>query len=1158
MNKRGNHELLRGKRVISVIIITLLVTGGFLIVFPLSQPTVKAELYHNTSAATEDLDRGDGFDYNGDTPGDGKVTWHAMNNTHYVNDDFFVNDGYIFEIEAGCMVQIAQGFVVQVGTGSGATMYANGTSSMPVVITQNVTGEIWQGIYITTRSFAYFNYTVVNGGNVIWVNMATMNMTNTLIINMDQVGVYATTSTINIMDSAIVNVTSAAIRCDSSDAVIDNNDIWGYNGTDGSVGGIDGGYGIYLEGTSMSITISNNRIYGGNGGDDMLGGGGGAGGHAIFDIYYEGDLSILGNDVIQGGRGGNNTTPTMFAGNGGMGIHVIPLPDASIVDISFNTAIIGGNGGDNLALGDGNAGAGAHAIRITDSSPESGGNAMISYNDEIKGGDGGHNFANLNLFGWTAGDGGHGIFAQDIKKPAMLMINDNPLVVGGVGGDNTGIGDQALSSSAGEGGNGILLWNSTDTLVSKCTIYGGDGGTNFPTGNGAIAGDAGHGVILYYPSLAFYSQVDISSSNLTGGDGGDDWTGGTPSLGSGEGGNALFSQYSSGICTSSNLYGGMGGDNYGVDEFGGEGGLGAGFFGSSGWYVSGGMILGGRGGDNYSPSGGGGNGSSAVYIGNNCDFITIDGVTNVIGGDGGNADTGVYGPGDASRTTIYATSSSQVTILGSNIRPGSAGLNATSGTFGINGTYGIYGTNLMVLNAFIQNNITTNDINGNTYGIWLDPSVAQISENDIYGNNVGVYILNSDAVIVGDSNEIFDNSIGIYLFNSDASIGSGNIIRNNDYGIYATNSNPTITGDQIINSYTIGIRYTTGSNGIVEGCLIDNSLVYNVYCDGLSSPEIYNSTLVASAAGSEFFITGDSHPWLLNTTFDKTKTVIADAPSNLTVNWYLHVRVVEPPNVPVDLADVWVNDTYGTNLFTGQTPPDGWIRWLVITEYVETQTGGKYYYTPHNISASEGGRFELEITNIDSSKSVIIVLGGTKFSMSLAKGWNMISIPINITDTGLSNVLSNIEGNYLAVQWFNVSDVKDQWKHYHINKGSLNDLTDIERTMGVWIYMKTADTLAIAGFDPDPLTTDIELKTGWNFVGYPSNTTRTAGILAGDAFESIAPNLDMVMHYNASDSQDQWKAWDPGVQSPDDLVLIEPGFGLFIHVNGDCTWSIDW
>ena len=74
----------------------------------------------------------------------------------------------------------------------------------------------------------------------------------------------------------------------------------------------------------------------------------------------------------------------------------------------------------------------------------------------------------------------------------------------------------------------------------------------------------------------------------------------------------------------------------------------------------------------------------------------------------------------------------------------------------------------------------------------------------------------------------------------------------------------------------------------------------------------------------------------------------------------------------------------------------------------------------------------------------------------------MISIPLNITDTGLSKVLSNIEGNYLAVQWCNISDVKDQWKHYHINKGNLNDLINIERTMGVWIYMKIADTLTVA------------------------------------------------------------------------------------------------
>jgi hypothetical protein len=330
----------------------------------------------------------------------------------------------------------------------------------------------------------------------------------------------------------------------------------------------------------------------------------------------------------------------------------------------------------------------------------------------------------------------------------------------------------------------------------------------------------------------------------------------------------------------------------------------------------------------------------------------------------------------------------------------------------------------------------------------------------------------------------------------------------------------------------------------------------SIYPDYFSSPKIINCTIFSNPGAFDFAVTGDSHPWTLNTTFNKSATIFGDAASNLTVNWYLHARVVDSSFLPEENTDLWINDTHGINLYSGQTPADGWIRWIVVTEYVEDQNGGKYYYTPHDISAAKGSRFGKELENMDMSKEIIVVLK-SKFSMPVKKGWNMISVPLNMTDTAMTNVLSDINGNYKAVQWFNIIDSMDHWKHYHIDKGNLNDLADIENTMGIWIYMGSDDTLTVLGFDPDPVYS-IELKSGWNFVGYPTMTARTPGITPSDVFFSIGGFVDMVMHYDAGDPQDQWKAWDPGAQSPDDLVMVEPGMGLWIHVTGDCTWVINW
>ena len=102
----GNHIDLRVKRTITVLMVTLLVIGGGFVIFPTSLPTVEAQLVHSNSAVWEDQDQGDGKDYNGDVPGDMKVTWHAVNNSHIITSDFVVEDGYISAIrrEGGRMV----------------------------------------------------------------------------------------------------------------------------------------------------------------------------------------------------------------------------------------------------------------------------------------------------------------------------------------------------------------------------------------------------------------------------------------------------------------------------------------------------------------------------------------------------------------------------------------------------------------------------------------------------------------------------------------------------------------------------------------------------------------------------------------------------------------------------------------------------------------------------------------------------------------------------------------------------------------------------------------------------------------------------------------------------------------------------------------------
>jgi hypothetical protein len=162
-----------------------------------------------------------------------------------------------------------------------------------------------------------------------------------------------------------------------------------------------------------------------------------------------------------------------------------------------------------------------------------------------------------------------------------------------------------------------------------------------------------------------------------------------------------------------------------------------------------------------------------------------------------------------------------------------------------------------------------------------------------------------------------------------------------------------------------------------------------------------------------------------------------------------------------------------------------------------------------------------------------------KFVIPLSKGWNLISLPLAQRDTRISEVLKSIDGQYNIVQWFNAKD--------GIWHSSPSSLTNINRTMGLWIHMKNACYLSVVGAVPE--TTNIALYEGWNLVGYPSLKARNLG----DALSGIS--WQAVQHYDAFDVNDPWK--HNSTKKPDnlnDLKEMRPGGGFWVYVTINETW----
>ncbi len=156
--------------------------------------------------------------------------------------------------------------------------------------------------------------------------------------------------------------------------------------------------------------------------------------------------------------------------------------------------------------------------------------------------------------------------------------------------------------------------------------------------------------------------------------------------------------------------------------------------------------------------------------------------------------------------------------------------------------------------------------------------------------------------------------------------------------------------------------------------------------------------------------------------------------------------------------------------------------------------------------------------------------------------WNLVSVPLPQFSSDVEDVFYNADWD--SARWYDPLD-QDPWKSFNpLKPSSLNDLNNVSRTMGIWLKVTSSDDLAVTGYAPEP--TSINLRTGWNLVGYPSLTSR----LASDALAGTG--ADMISIYNG--------AAPYLIEDRTDLstVSMEPGNGYWVHVPADTVWNVDW
>ncbi len=402
---------------------------------------------------------------------------------------------------------------------------------------------------------------------------------------------------------------------------------------------------------------------------------------------------------------------------------------------------------------------------------------------------------------------------------------------------------------------------------------------------------------------------------------------------------------------------------------------------------------------------------------------------------------------------------------------------------------GVHGINLM---RSLNHNITNNIITSNLNGIILDDSKNHY--NRIINNNVSGNTYYGISLWMSDNNTIIDN-----------------IISNNDEGIRGSSDFNLVKNNTISQNNLYGINL----GGSSYNNILNNNISYNIndgiYHVGSHYSNITKNT-ISTNGGNGIYLSSSSN------------------------NRIFHNNIIDNTNQAYD-------DSSGN--FWNTTYPYGGNYW---NDY----SGNDYYKGPNQDVPGSDGIGDSTYLNIAGGAGAVDYYPLMKLYpmvdtfLYLNQGWNLISIPLIQVEQNLTRVLGSIESLYDAVQWRDITDSSDPWKHNRVGKPYGNDLFKLNETLSFWIHIiQPGDTLFLYNGTQPTENQTITLHPGWNMVGYPSSSfyNRTIG-LNNLTFGS---EVDTIWYFDAP-----LQTW----RKLEETDFFKPGRGYWIHATTQCEWEV--
>jgi GH35 family endo-1,4-beta-xylanase len=348
-------------------------------------------------------------------------------------------------------------------------------------------------------------------------------------------------------------------------------------------------------------------------------------------------------------------------------------------------------------------------------------------------------------------------------------------------------------------------------------------------------------------------------------------------------------------------------------------------------------------------------------------------------------------------------------------------------------------------------------------------------------------------------------------------------------------NNAIITASQTISptaTTTYSVTVTNASN-----CKATDAVIVSVN----ALPTANAGVDVAICAGKSTTITasgGTSYVWnnaittasnTVSPTATTTFTVTTTNAANCTATDAVIVTVNSIPSAPIVTTPV----TYNQNDVASQLSATGnSLLWYSVS------TGGtssSLAPTPSTISIGTASFYVSQTTtSCESSRAIINVvvsLGTYTQTISLLQGWNLISFSVSPTNKTIESVFASV-----LTQVDEIKNADAFWKNGQAT--IFNSLTQITDGGAYLVYMTTATTLSVSG-SAIATPINIPLKTGWNLVGVPSQSSADIATKVSTNPITAVKNFDGFWNTTAIPS----------------ISKFEPGKGYFIKATGPTTVS---